>query len=128
MKFGICNLNCIAMRIEPCSTSEMTSQILFGETFKISKIKGDWIKIVLDFDFYEGWVLKNQISALDQVSHSEIISNNSVVSNELVTYVADQNDNLQIISLGATLPLYSSNSFHILHQKLATGQSNYWTL
>ncbi len=117
MKFGICNLNCVAMRIEPCSTSEMTSQILFGETFKISKIKGNWIKIILDFDFYEGWVLKNQIAILDQESHTKIISNNSVVSNELVTFVSDQNNNLQTISLGATLPLFSGNSFQIMQHK-----------
>ncbi len=54
---------------------------------------------------------------MDQESHSEIISNNSVVSNELVTYISDQNKNLQTISLGASLPLFSNNSFHLLKYK-----------
>lgn len=113
MKFGICNLNSVAMRIEPCSTSEMTSQILFGETFKIINTKGEWIKIVLDFDCFEGWVLKNQISILDHENYSKIDSNNSVVSNELLTYVTGKNNTLQTISLGASLPVFSNNSFSI---------------
>lgn len=113
MRFGICNLNSAAIRPEPSSTSEMISQILFGETFEIKKIKSDWIKVVLDYDFFEGWILKNQISELNEESYREIIGSNNTISNELVTFIADKSHSLQAISLGASLPLFANNSFKI---------------
>lgn len=117
MEFGICNLNSIAVRKEPSTTSEMTSQLLFGETFKITDSNNDWLKIILDFDFYEGWILKNQIITLNEDSYKEISANNSTVSNELVTYISDQNNNLQTITLGASLPLFENNKFKLLDNK-----------
>lgn len=113
MKFGISNLNSVALRLEPDSISEMSSQILFGETFKIVKSKGDWIKIILDFDSYEGWVLKNQIELLSLEDHLEISASNNTTSNELLSFITDQNNHLQTISLGASLPLFSRDEFKI---------------
>ena len=80
MKLGIGNLNCIAIRIEASDTSEMVSQLLFGETFKVIESDNDWIKIILDFDFYEGWILKNQVQLLDEKTYNEITENNTTVS------------------------------------------------
>jgi hypothetical protein len=35
MNFGICSLSVIPCRKEPASTSEMVTQLLFGETYTI---------------------------------------------------------------------------------------------
>lgn len=114
MKFGICNLNCIALRKEPNNTSEMVSQILFGETFKITAWEKQWIKVILDFDYYEGWVLANQIIVLDEDAYHDIFTNNATVSNELVTFISNDKNHLQTISIGASLPFYKNNAFQIL--------------
>ena len=116
MKFGICNLNSIALRKEPNNTSEMVSQLLFGETFKITDFENQWIKIILDFDHYEGWILANQILLLNEKSYNEINANNSTISNELVTYISNQNNKLQTITLGASLPFFEKNKFKILSE------------
>jgi len=113
MKFGVCNLNCVAIRKEPSYKSEMISQLLFGETFQITESLGEWIKIALDFDFYEGWVTKNQIKLLEESVYKDIIANNSYISNELVTFIVNQKGNLQTLTLGATLPFYHKNQFKI---------------
>ena len=41
MEFGICHLNCIALRKEPSDQSEMVSQLLFGETFEVLLVEGE---------------------------------------------------------------------------------------
>ena len=36
--------------------SEMISQILYGETCEILETEGNFSKIKMDFDGYEGWI------------------------------------------------------------------------
>lgn len=114
MKFGICNLNCIALRKEPTNTSEMISQVLFGETFTISASEKQWIKIILDFDFYEGWVLANQIIPLDEETYQDITANNTAISNELVTFISNEKNDLQTLTLGASLPYFKNDKFKLV--------------
>lgn len=117
MNFGICILNAIALRKEANDKSEMVSQVLFGETFVILDSEVNWLKINLDFDHYEGWVNANQILKLEENNYNETKKNNSNVLNELITYFSDQNNNLQTLSLGASLPFYNNHNFQILNQK-----------
>ena len=48
--YGICLLTVIPMRKKPSHKSEMTNQILFGESFKILEQKKNWIYISLSHD------------------------------------------------------------------------------
>ncbi len=61
---GICQLSCIAIRKEPNSASEMTSQLLFGEVFLIVAQEESWTRIMCDYDGYEGWISTAQLSYL----------------------------------------------------------------
>ena len=117
MNFGICILNAIPLRKESNDKSEMVSQILFGETFTITDVENKWIKINLDFDHYTGWVHSNQVLLLEESDYDQIKNNNSFTLNDLVTFISDQNNNLQTISLGASLPFFKDNTFQILNQK-----------
>ena len=116
MDFGICNLNSIAIRKEPNNTSEMVSQLLFGETFQIIDRESNWLKIIVDFDFYEGWVLKNQILIIEKNKHQEVSTNNKHLSNELVTFISNANEHLQTLTLGANLPFFKNNTFQIVEK------------
>ena len=113
MEFGICHLNFIAIRNEASDRSEMVSQMLFGETFQVLMIEGDWVKIHLDYDFYEGWVLKKQITELSEDQYKRISVNNNTCSDEMVTFIKDKDDQLQILTLGASLPEYKDGLFNI---------------
>lgn len=114
MKFGVCKLNSVALRFEPDDKSEMVSQLLFGETFKILFSEGVWHNISIDYDHYEGWVLTNQIMELKQDSYEELVLKNQTISNELITFITTDNNELQTISLGANLPNYHDKKFTIL--------------
>ena len=116
MNFGICTLNAVPIRKEANEKSEMVSQILFGETFVITDSEKKWVKIILDFDHYEGWVCLNQIKTLAESDYIDIKNNNSTILNDLITFISDKNNSLQTISLGASLPFFKKNSFQILEQ------------
>ncbi len=60
-----CSIAVSPLRAENSETSEMVSQILYGETCEIIESEGDFSKIKMEFDGYEGWcnssVLKKQM-------------------------------------------------------------------
>ena len=56
MQYGICNLSIVPLRLESDDTSEMVSQVLYGDTFKILEQRKKWSRIRLAFDKYEGWI------------------------------------------------------------------------
>lgn len=57
---GICKLSITPIRAEPNGKSELLTQLLFGETYKILEQQGDWVKIETDSDNYSGWMNQNQ--------------------------------------------------------------------
>ncbi|MDA7469761.1 SH3 domain-containing protein, partial [Candidatus Pelagibacter ubique] len=50
---------------KPNAFSEVTSQILYGEKFKIISKNKNWIKIKVSFDNYTGYI-KNKYYTKDQ--------------------------------------------------------------
>lgn len=113
MEFGICHLNCIAIRRDPSDHSEMVSQLLFGETFHVLQETVEWVKIQMDYDFYEGWVLKKQISELDKETHERVSLNDPCFSDEMVTFILDKDEHPQILTLGAVLPEFNQGVFKL---------------
>ncbi len=60
MQYGICNLSIIPVRAQASHLSEMTSQLLYGEYFKILEERSQWNRIRNEFDSYEGWIDNSQ--------------------------------------------------------------------
>ncbi|MDN5350864.1 MAG: gamma-D-glutamyl-L-lysine dipeptidyl-peptidase [Bacteroidales bacterium] len=54
------------MRVLATDKSEMISQVLFGETYKVLDLKGKWLLIQLHSDGYEGWIDSQQHHALSE--------------------------------------------------------------
>ncbi len=113
MKYGICKLNSIAIRLEPSDKSEMVSQLLFGETCEILDTQENWHLIRCDFDHYEGWIHQLNLHRLEEESYVQLKVNNTVVSSEFITFIHHENNGLQTISLGASLPNFSNGKFNI---------------
>lgn len=72
--YGIAHLNLVQVRAEPDSKSELTTQLLFGETYKVLEQKGDWIFIETIFDNYTGWINFNQFSSIKNIKPTFNIS------------------------------------------------------
>ena len=117
MNYGICNLSMIPLRIEPSDKSEMVSQVLFGEHFKVLDKSKQWRKIRLAYDKYEGWIDEKQYLEITKEYYIESNSNPIFVSNELVDFASNVNNQLLTIPLGSTLPFYDKGSFSLKTEK-----------
>lgn len=58
---GICNLSLLPIRKQPSSTSEMVSQLLFGDTYQILDSQDSWVFILTDYDHYQGFISEQQL-------------------------------------------------------------------
>jgi cell wall-associated NlpC family hydrolase len=57
----ICENVFIPLRSGPSHRSEMLSQVLFGERYRVLDQVDHWLKIVTEFDNYTGWIDRNHI-------------------------------------------------------------------
>ena len=60
MKNSFFNSSVGNIYLKPSSNSEVASQILYGEKFKILSKKNDWFKIKTDYDNYIGYIRKKK--------------------------------------------------------------------
>ncbi|MFL0352478.1 C40 family peptidase [Xanthomarina sp. GH4-25] len=103
MQYGICNLSIVPLRLEPTDTSELVSQVLYGDYFKVLEQRKSWSKIRLGFDTYEGWIDNKQYLEISEVAYKSIHEEFPILSNNLVEFVEDKELQLYAIPLGASL-------------------------
>ncbi len=113
MLYGICNLSIVPLRFEPNDSSEMVSQVLFGEHFKVLEKRKKWSKIRLAFDNYEGWIDNNQFEEIEEVTHVNICKLTPTLSGELIDFATDEKHNFSTITIGSNLPFYNNKDFFI---------------
>lgn len=80
MTFGFCHLSIVPLRKSPSDTSQMVSQLLFGDVFEVlEQVADNWILIRIAHDKYEGYIDPKQqipIDSIDYVSLQECSSGN----------------------------------------------------
>jgi hypothetical protein len=103
MQFGICNLSIVPLRLETSDTSELVSQVIYGETFKVLEQRKQWSKIRLAFDKYEGWIDNKQYIEITEEQYHLINSQPLKLSTDLVEFIQDQHNQLNTIVLGSQL-------------------------
>lgn len=103
MQYGVCHLSIVPLRSEPSDTSELVSQVLYGEHFKVLEQRKAWSKVRIAFDKYEGWIDNKQYKEISETEYNSLEKSPSLLSNELVEYVHDENNLLITVPLGASL-------------------------
>lgn len=116
MNYGICQLSVIPCRKEPTSTSEMVTQLLFGECYTIIEEKEHWLSIRISYDSYECWINRTQHTPINEQVFLQ--SNSScILNNELVQVITDTTTNNVIpLTIGAVLPNYLNQQVTIDNQ------------
>lgn len=113
MLYGICDLSIIPLRIEPSDASEMVSQVLFGDHFKILEQRKKWSKIRLAFDNYEGWIDNKQFQQISEEIYTSISNSPLKLAGEIIDFVTDAQHNFYTIPIGCSLPFYANNQLKI---------------
>ena len=113
MTYGIANLSIVSLRIEPCDTTELLSQGLYGDAFAILEKRKKWSKIRMEFDRCEGWINNNQYLEISESDYNLLINSPQQLSADLIEFVQDINDQLLTIPLGSSLAAlnYLNHSF-----------------
>ncbi len=120
MQFGICLLSLVPCRREPSGTSEMVTQLLFGEHYTVREQKEDWYKIITGPDHYECWISAKQHAPLSQ-RHFELLGSQVVhYAGDLIQIVTDLSRDIRFpISLGCVLPFLKGDTFQIEDRQFA---------
>lgn len=118
MELGFCNLSIIPVRKTPEHTSEMVTQLFYGETFHVIAKKGNWSKIITNYDNYSGWVHRLQYLSIDEVmlKHYNQVSK-VIISDNLSEIISE--DGIKNIKLlkGTVIPEPIDNKINILSER-----------
>ncbi len=103
MKYGICHLSLVPVRLEPSDKSEMVTQLLYGDHFKVTEHRKSWSKIRIAYDKYEGWIDNKQFKSLEKNDFKMLDSLETPFVSDLVEFVSDEHSNLIPVCLGSSL-------------------------
>ena len=101
--FGICNLAMIPLRSEHSDRSEIVSQVLFGEHFKIIEQFNQWYRIQLQYDSYEGWIDSKQMQLISASDYNQLSNDVLILNGDLIEYITSSSNFLLPIPLGSSL-------------------------
>ncbi len=106
--FGI-NLNSVLpMRSEAAEQSEMCSQLLFGEHFKVLEESNKFYFIKNLCDKYQGWIDKKMATLITEELAIQLSEEDAPVTNKPIVngYIDSKNENI-ILTGGSRLPFYN---------------------
>lgn len=104
MQYGVCPLSLVPLRFAPDDTTEMISQLLFGEHFKVLESRKYWSKIRTAYDKCEGWIPNNQLQFVTQGEFEDIEDGVKFYTSDLIGFAEHQNNLLTAILLGSSIP------------------------
>lgn len=114
MHFGICLQSLAAVRSEASHRSEMVSQLLFGELYRIYDNYQGWHKIKSSHDNYEGWIDARQSTPLEEQEFLRLFYADTPCSLDLVQLVYNETQKLLYpILMGSSLPGLEGQFFTI---------------
>lgn len=123
--FAICNLAIVPLRFEPSDKSELVSQVLFGEHFKIIEQNKKWSKIELATDKYQGWIDNKQFMNITEEEFNLLENSTQFYNGDLIEYITNENHYLLPIPLGSNLTFLTNNKInhqnYIFEGNLITG-------
>lgn len=103
MKYGICPISIIPMRLEARDQSEMVSQVLYGELFKVIEHRKKWSRIRLHNDQYEGWIDNKQYRELSSEEYHGLSENDVAFAKDPISIITHQDETLSSLVMGSQL-------------------------
>ncbi len=103
MQYGICPLSVVSVRISADEHSEMVTQLLYGEYFKVLENRKYFSKIRKAFDSFEGWVPNNQFTLIDEDVFKGLLASTKELTTDLVSFIETEKGVLLSILMGSSL-------------------------
>lgn len=110
--YGIAHLSQIAMRSEAAHSSEMVSQLLFGEAYEVVEYKSNWIKIKTADCNYEGWIDRKLWNPISEESMCDYCNIQKYFVKDLLLFLKERSTGFTFpIFAGATFPIPTEGAF-----------------
>jgi hypothetical protein len=121
---GICRLSVVPMRKAPDDSSEMVSQLLFGEHYTVleTAVSSTWLRIENYYDGYQGWISKNQHYKIEDDYFEQINISDYKICLETTASILYKK-NLITILMGSILPISTNELFKMEEQLAFNGES-----
>jgi len=104
MQYGICKLSIVPVRSFADDKSEMITQLLYGDHYKIFEQRKNWSRIRITFDKCEGWICNKQAFMISEANYKDLVARKkSKFTTDLVSHVSCENDLLLPVVLGSTV-------------------------
>ena len=110
--YGICHLSIIPVRKNSTSKSELVSQLIYGELFKVIEKKEKWFYIESIDDKYSGWINHSQFKEILEQDFKKVKKIKSKLLNNISSEIETENGNMSI-TIGSKI-----SSAFILNHKL----------
>ncbi|WP_435577537.1 NlpC/P60 family protein [Gilvibacter sp.] len=101
MNYGLCPLSIVPVRESAADTSELVTQILYGEHFKVLESRAKWSKIRLEWDGYEGWIDNKQWFQIDKEQYDALTNQPEVLTADLVDFITNEAGQLMPVPIGS---------------------------
>lgn len=117
MEYGLCNLSIVPIRAETSDSSEMVTQVLYGDTFKILESRKKWSRIRLYFDKYEGWIDNKQFLKISEEDYTKLNKVSPQLSSDLANFIIMEQEQLMLIGIGTNIVVakYLNHTFEGHH-------------
>ncbi len=103
MDYAVVAVPAAPVRRKPNHRKEMVSQLLFGESVKVLKTKGDlWVKIRSLHDGYEGWLTNTMLQSIDEVTAKTF---SAFVTTDMLSRISTGDKQIHI-PVGSSLPFF----------------------
>lgn len=121
---GICRLGIVPVRAADSDQSEMVTQLLFGDHYAVTEQSenGKWVKIIIEFDKYEGWIDIKQHTEISDEYFNHLNGTEFKIATDINSTILYKKRLLQIV-IGSVLPISSSELFEVNEQLAFNGQS-----
>ena len=101
-KYGICDLSVVPVRKNPSSSSELVTQLLFGELYTITKETEKWSYIIIQDDSYNGWVNYSQLKIIPKIDFDKLKTKKVKLSVNVTDFISKELEST-IIPMGSTI-------------------------
>ena len=118
--YGVTHIAAIPIRAEASEKSEMVSQLLFGDAYRITETNGNWLKIDTADCHYEGWIDKKLYNPLHEKDVEEYLHAKKYIVKNYLLFINTFEQNISFpIFIGSSFP-YPKNDILILGDAIFT--------
>ena len=108
-KYGISEIPVIPVRSEPSEKSEMVTQILFGEMFKIFNKMGNWLEVESVNDNYRGWIDSKTATIIEESFLTRLKDEPIEILKNVINKIKLIDTNtFAILPFGSSLPCFNN--------------------